>query len=207
VALSGLPPRAPDPRHNLVSGFSNRDPSGFPAIFLDRDGTLNDVVMRDGRSFPPPKLESFSLLPNVSDALTVLRRVGFRLVVVTNQPDVDAGKQSKAVVEAMHRRLAKELPLDQIEVCYCGEARLCRRRKPAPEMLLDAAQTLNIDLTRSYMVGDRWRDVGAGLAAGVTTVFIDRKYREALRGTPHHIVANLPEAAAWIVNRSTSALD
>jgi len=113
--------------------------------------------------------------------------------------------QRREVVEAMHRQLRAELPLDDIKVCYEADGAGCACSKPKPGMLLAAARERGIDLSRSYMVGDRWRDVGAGKAAGCFTIFIDRGYREALIDTPDAVCADLSEAAAVILRRLDSS--
>lgn len=172
------------------------------AVFLDRDGVLNRAVVRNGKPFPPATVEEFEILPGVREALTALNRAGFLLIVATNQPDVASGKQRREVVEAMNRKLREALPLDDIKVCYELDSPTSTRYKPKPGMLLEAAQEWNIDLTRSYMVGDRWRDVGAGRRAGCFTIFIDRGYDEPVMETPDAVCADLPEAAAFILRHS-----
>ena len=108
------------------------------------------------------------------DALAKLRDAGFLLIVTTNQPDVARGNQTRATVEAINQYLAERLPLDDIEACYHDDADLCACRKPKPGMIRSAAERHGIDIAASYMIGDRWRDVDAGLAAGCTTILIDR---------------------------------
>ncbi|PAW82575.1 MAG: D,D-heptose 1,7-bisphosphate phosphatase [Opitutia bacterium Tous-C8FEB] len=173
-----------------------------PAVFLDRDGTLNRQVVRDGRPYPPDRLEDFVLFPEVPAACAALAAAGFTLVVVTNQPDVGRGTQGREVVEAMHARLRAAVPeLARIEVCYApgGETPPDPRRKPEPGMLLDAAAALSLDLGRSWMIGDRWRDIDCGRRAGVRTVFIDHGYAEALRAAPDCTAGSFAEAAAIVL--------
>jgi D-glycero-D-manno-heptose 1,7-bisphosphate phosphatase len=132
----------------------------------------------------------------------MLKAEGLLLVVVTNQPDVGRGLQSSDVVEAMHRKLLEALPLDRIEVCFDpDDAAASGYYKPAPGMLFRAADALGIDLRYSYMVGDRWRDVDCGRAAGCTTVFIDRGYEERLQAPADVTVQGLMEAAEWILEK------
>jgi D-glycero-D-manno-heptose 1,7-bisphosphate phosphatase len=169
-----------------------------PAVFLDRDGVINRAIVRNGKPFPPQDLASFEILPGVADALARLKAVGYRLVVVTNQPDIARGTQDGMVVESMHDRLRAELPLDGIEMC-CDET--SDRYKPQTGMLRDAARDLGIDLSRSAMVGDRWRDVDCGKAAGCFTVFIDHGYAESLRAAPDAVCDGLPAAADAILDR------
>lgn len=159
--------------------------------------------MREGKPYPPATLAEFEVLPGVPDALRELDEAGFLLIVVTNQPDVARGLQSRETVEAMHERLRKELPLDDIKVCYEVESQTSLCYKPKPGMLLEAARERNIDLTRSYMVGDRWRDVGCGRAAGCFTIFIDRGYAETLRDVPDVTCADLVQASACILHRAS----
>ncbi|MGH6954920.1 MAG: HAD-IIIA family hydrolase, partial [Alphaproteobacteria bacterium] len=128
-----------------------------------------------------------------------LKAAGLLAIVVTNQPDVGAGRQSTEILGAMHARLRAAMPLDDIRVCTCDHD--CPCYKPRPGLLLDAAREWGIALDRSFMVGDRWRDVGAGRAAGCTTYFIDRGYVEPLRERPDFVVADLAEAARHILGR------
>lgn len=177
-------------------------PPTRPAVFLDRDGTLNRQVVRDGRPYPPDRLEDFVLFPDVPDACARLAAAGFTLVVVTNQPDVGRGTQRREVVEAMHARLLAAVPqLSRVEVSYApgGEIPPDPRRKPEPGMLRDAAAALGLDLARSWMIGDRWRDIDCGRRAGVRTVFIDHGYAEALRAPPDFTAASFAEAAGLVL--------
>lgn len=176
------------------------------AVFLDRDGTLNRQVVRDGKPYPPRSVAEFELFPGVPEACAQLAAAGYKLVVVTNQPDVGRGTQSQTEVEAMHAKLQSLVPsLSRIEVCYApGQAHAPHlpadpRRKPAPGMLLDAARELNLDLSRSWIVGDRWRDVECGRRAGVRTVFIDFGYDETLPAPPDFSVRSFAEAAAVVL--------
>ena len=122
------------------------------AVFLDRDGVLNRSATRNGHPFAPTTLDEFQLLPGVIEAVAQLRQAGFRLVVVTNQPDVRAGKLSLVVLEQMHHQLRAWLPVHDIKVCCHLEADACACRKPKPGMILEAAREQGIDLGRSYMV-------------------------------------------------------
>lgn len=180
-----------------------------PAIFLDRDGTLNVQLIRGGKPYPPQTLDEFRLFPDVPAACAQLAAAGYVLVVATNQPDVGRGTQSQAIVEAMHARLLSLVPsISRIEVCYApGKAHAPHlpedpRRKPAPGMLLDAARVLDLDLSRSWMIGDRWRDIDCGKRAGVRTVFIDFGYTETLHQPPDFTVKNFAEAASVILRSS-----
>lgn len=177
-----------------------------PAVFLDRDGTLNRQIIRDGKPYPPNTLAEFELFPGVPAACAQLAATGFVLVVATNQPDVGRGTQQQSVVDSMHARLRQLVPsIDHIEVCFAPGQGIDHpanyRRKPAPGMLTDAALLLGLDLGRSWMIGDRWRDIDCGQRAGVRTVFIDFGYAEELRAPPDFTVNTFADAAAVILGQ------
>ena len=169
------------------------------AVFLDRDGVINRAIVRQGKPYPPDTLDDLEVLPGVPEALARLREAGFLNVVVTNQPDVATGKQERAVVEAMHRRLLGSLALDAVRVCYHVDADGCACRKPKPGMLISAAAELELDLSLSAMVGDRWRDVAAGQAAGCRSFFVDCGYAEKRPDEPYVAVKSLLHAVDFIL--------
>jgi D-glycero-D-manno-heptose 1,7-bisphosphate phosphatase len=172
------------------------------AVFLDRDGTLNVPIRRDGKSYPPNSAGEFRLFDEVPAACRRLRAAGFLLVVATNQPDVGRGIQTREAVEEIHSKLRSLVPeIAHIEVCFeSGAGGPVRRRKPDPGMLLDAASAMGIDLSRSWMIGDRWRDVDCGRSAGVRTVYIDRGDAEPLHSAPDFVVGSFGAAADAVLN-------
>lgn len=169
------------------------------AVFLDRDGVLNRAVVRDGRPYPPREPAELEVLPGVEDACARLRAAGFDLVVVTNQPDVARGTLAADAVERLNRHLQQAVAVDEIIVCPHDDADDCACRKPRPGMLLAAAERRGLNLSRCYMVGDRWRDVEAGRRAGCRTIFVDHGYDERSPDASDAIVAGLREAANWIL--------
>ena len=174
------------------------------AVFLDRDGVINRALEHNEKPFPPRSLAEFEILPEVPSACAKLKAAGFLLIVATNQPDVGRGTLEKSVVEQIHAHLLAQLPIDRVEVCYHpgrGAAE-CDCRKPKPGMLLRAADELGIDLAQSWMVGDRWRDVDCGHAAGCKTIFIDRGYAEELKRRPDFFARDLIEAAEIILAKT-----
>ena len=177
-----------------------------PAVFLDRDGVVNEALVRDGRPYPPGSPDDVVIVLGMPEACARLRAAGFAVVVVTNQPDVGRGTLKQEIVESIHAGMCRQLPIDRVEVCYHpGQGGSdCDCRKPKPGMLLHAAKELGIDLAQSWMVGDRWRDVDCGYAAGCRTIFIDRGYAEALRQKPHFSAGNLAQAAAIILRELTN---
>jgi D-glycero-D-manno-heptose 1,7-bisphosphate phosphatase len=174
------------------------------AVFLDRDGVINANLMRDGKSVAPTSLAEFRILPGVPEAARRLKDAGFLLIVVTNQPDVATGRTAKAVMEAMHAEIRWLMPIDDFEICFHTDADHCACRKPRPGLLLKAAAKNGIDLAASTMVGDRWRDVLAGHAAGCRTIRIDHGVAEERPSTPDHTVKSLAEAAAYILNENVA---
>jgi len=162
------------------------------AAFLDRDGVLNQAIVRDGRPYAPRRLEDFVILPEAPEAARRLKDAGYLIIVATNQKDVGEGLLSRETLDAMHARLRDAVIVDDVRVCTCVDE--CPCYKPNPGMLLEAARDWNIDLSASVMIGDRWRDVGAGHNAGCRTVFIDRGYAETLRHTPDLVATDLADA-------------
>jgi len=148
------------------------------AVFLDRDGVLNRAVVKDGQPYPPASVDEVEIIPGMAEALQRLKDAGFVLIVVSNQPDVARGATPKATVDAINAYLAERLPIDRFIMCYHDSFDGCDCRKPRPGMLFAGAQEFDIDLASSYMVGDRWRDVDAGISAGCKTIFIDYGYDE-----------------------------
>ena len=180
------------------------------AVFLDRDGVINRPVVRDGLPYPPNTVEEFNIYDDVPAGCARLKAAGFLLVVATNQPDVGRGTQSRETVEAIHAAMRAALPeIDRVEVSYdpggSSGSPDAPRRKPRPGMLLDAADALRISLPESYMVGDRWRDIDCGHAAGCTTIFIDRGYQETLRQPPTFTVGSFAEAVEVILTGMKNA--
>jgi D-glycero-D-manno-heptose 1,7-bisphosphate phosphatase len=168
------------------------------AVFFDRDGVLNDAVVRAGRPFPPANVDELRIDPAAATLITQLRARGFAIVVVTNQPDVARGKTTRESVDAINQRLTAELPIDALYVCYHDTADACTCRKPKPGMIFEAAH--DIDLSSSYMVGDRWSDIVAGRDARCKTVWIERGYEEKLPQDADAHVLTLTAACNWILD-------
>lgn len=173
------------------------------AVFLDRDGVLNRAIVRNGKPHPPANLDELTMLPGVPEALAELKSAGFLLMGVTNQPDVARGTQKREMVEAINSALLAVLPLEEIFVCYHDDGDGCDCRKPQPGLLLRSAQKYAIDLSSSFVIGDRWKDIEAGRRAGCTTILIDYGYAEkAPEYAPDYIVRSLWEAEARILNQT-----
>lgn len=174
------------------------------AVFLDRDGVINRTIIRGRKPYPPANLEELVIFPGTFEAVQSLHSFGFRVIVVTNQPDVAKGIQSKAMVESIHGIIRQQLQVDDIKVCYHIDEDDCLCRKPKPGMILNAAQEYNIDLSKSYVIGDRWRDIEAGKAAKCKTILVrpEISYKEPQAKGADAVVDSLVEAAAFIIKNS-----
>jgi len=170
------------------------------AVFLDRDGVINRGVVKAGRPFAPSTVDEFAILPGVPEALARLRAAGFLLIVTTNQPDVARGHALRTAVEAIHVRMRAELAIDDVLVCYHDDDDRCACRKPSPGMIYAAAVQHEIQPSRSFMVGDRWRDIESGQNAGCTTILVNA-FPESKRARPDVELADLAAAASWILSR------
>jgi len=174
-------------------------------VFVDRDGVLNQAYVRDGKPASPRSVDELTILPRVASACEQLHGAGYLVVVVTNQPDIARGRVLTDEVAAMHAMLRREVPVDAVYLCPHDDADGCSCRKPAPGLLVEAARDLGIELSSSFMVGDRWSDIEAGHRAGCRTVHVERGYW----GEPQpigadHTVTGLPEAAEWIIGASAA---
>lgn len=177
-----------------------------PCVFLDRDGVLNKSIVRAGKPYPPNSASELEVYDDVPGGCARLKRAGFILVVVTNQPDVGRGKQTRAAVEAINQKLSSIVSvLDRFEVCFHAGAEHgepCDCRKPAAGMLYRAALALKIDMSSSFMIGDRWQDVDCARTAGCTAVFIDHGYAELLRQPPDVTVKTFGAAVEAVLRRA-----
>jgi D-glycero-D-manno-heptose 1,7-bisphosphate phosphatase len=189
--------------------------SGRPAVFLDRDGVLNEIVPnRIGVSESPLTVEDVRLIGGVGAAMRDLARAGYALVCVSNQPAAAKGEVPVQQLRMVHRRLIELLAgegasLDGSRLCLhhpdgvvTGLAGPCACRKPAAGMLSDAARELSLDLSSSWMVGDTDADVLAGKAAGCATVLVEHpgSAHKRLRGTRPDLLANdLADAAVQLL--------
>lgn len=169
------------------------------AVFLDRDGVLNKPIINEDKPYPPANIGELEILPGVKEALQRLHNANYLLVVVTNQPDVARGTAKVEDIERMNNFLSSHLPIDVFKTCYHDDADQCSCRKPLAGSLFAAAKEYEIDLSRSFMIGDRWRDIEAGANAGCKTFFINYRYKEKRPDAPDFIVSSLLEAEKIIL--------
>lgn len=175
------------------------------AIFLDRDGVINKVILKDGRCFSPRNIAEFELSDDIGEFLARSRQFGFVNIVITNQPDIARGLMSWDVLEAMHQFIKDNLPIDDVFICPHDDIDNCDCRKPKPGMLFQAAQKWNIDLANSFLIGDQWKDMEAGRNAGCITILLEYPYNKKVRS--NFRVKDLRSAANIITWEKQRALE
>lgn len=151
------------------------------AIFLDRDGVINEVLSKRVKFVNQP--EDLYLLGGVREAILSFNKTGWKVFIVTNQGGIGLGYMSETELSDIHKKLRSDLleveaKIDDIAYCPHQPNAGCPCRKPKPQMILDLAERYNINLEESYMVGDRKTDIEAGQAAGVKTVLIGERIEE-----------------------------
>ena len=148
------------------------------AVFLDRDGVLNRVKVILNKPYPPSNMEEMEILPGVHEGIQLLKHAGFKLIVITNQPDVARGTADIEVVNTLNNFILTELGIDEVMCCFHDDSENCLCRKPKPGMIFEAEKNWNIDLSLSYLIGDRWRDIETAKNTDIRTVLIDYHYDE-----------------------------
>ncbi len=185
------------------AGAAGLKEHGRRAVFLDRDGVLNRAIEKEGRPYPPTSLSALAFLSDARDSVTRLRHAGFITICVTNQPDVARGSLNAKDAKAINTFTVQSLGLDDLISCFHDDADACRCRKPKPGMLFKGSERWSIDLNRSYLIGDRWRDIDAGATAGCRTILIDRGWKERQpTHEPHSRVTSTTDAVNWIFSDS-----
>jgi D-glycero-D-manno-heptose 1,7-bisphosphate phosphatase len=164
------------------------------AVFLDRDGVINKLIYRDGKPTSPRNIAEFEFEAGVESALKRLRAAGFKLFIVTNQPELVRGLLTNEALRLMTDRMVTTLKIDEVRICPHDNDDHCRCRKPLSGMLVELAEKYDISLKESYMVGDTWKDSRAGSSAGCKSIMLDRPY-------------NLEDPADWRVRDLSSAVD
>lgn len=155
------------------------------AFFLDRDGIINEVIVRDGIIGSPRHIEELKIIPEAIAFVRQLKNRQFMTILVTNQPDVSRGKMTRYQLDKIHKKIRETAPLDSIELCTSSNDSDFRR-KPNPGMLIQSAKKLDIDLRESFILGDSIKDIEAGKRAGVKTILFQTNYNSNYHGIADH---------------------
>lgn len=197
------------------------------AVFLDRDGVINELIyyQEHGVVDSPFTVKQFRLLPSVAEAIKKFHRLGFSVILASNQPGIAKGYLSEEAFEEIREKMKKELAkeeavLDREYYCFHHpEAKVeklkanCECRKPKPGLLLQAAKDMDIDLSKSWMIGDGLTDVKAGKSAGCKTILLGRMKCELCRlmdemdAHPDFIAPNLLEAANLVKSQKVEFIE
>ena len=167
-----------------------------PAAFLDRDGVINRAKLIDDIPCPPRSLGEVEILPGALSAINMVIDKGYIPVVITNQPDIARGLILEAQVNEINRHIGILTGIINFYVCGHDDSDLCNCRKPKPGMIKKACSELNLDIEKSFLVGDRWKDIAAGQEMNLKSYFIDYSYKETLPKLPFTRVSSLLEAVA-----------
>jgi D-glycero-D-manno-heptose 1,7-bisphosphate phosphatase len=167
-----------------------------PAAFLDRDGVINHANIIDGISCPPRSLSEVEILPGVLNATKMIIDKGYIPVVITNQPDISRGLISEAQVNEINQHIGNLTGIRNFYVCGHDDSDSCDCRKPKPGMIKKACSELNLNIEKSFLVGDRWKDIAAGQEMNLKNYFIDYSYKEPLPKLPFIRVSSLLEAVS-----------
>ena len=152
--------------------------AGRSAVFLDRDGVVNEVVFRDSKPVSPRSVAEFVFAAGIQAAVKRLKMADFLVFVVTNQPDIARQKMEQAVLDQISEQVCQTLPIAELRVCPHDDRDGCTCRKPRPGMLIELAAQWQVDLDRSFIVGDTWKDMEAGSGAGCRTILLTRDYNQ-----------------------------
>jgi D-glycero-D-manno-heptose 1,7-bisphosphate phosphatase len=171
------------------------------AVFLDRDGVINKTIIRNGKPYSPSDMSQVEIIAGVNSALDKFRYLNFEIIVVTNQPNIARGIDHPNFLIEVHNYLKSKLSIENFYICLHDDSDNCICRKPLPGLLMIASQELDINLSDSYMIGDRWKDIEAGQQAGCMCFFINYGYDEKQPEKPYTEVNSLLEAATVIERR------
>jgi D-glycero-D-manno-heptose 1,7-bisphosphate phosphatase len=166
---------------------------GRAAVFLDRDGVLNEVRMQGRTASTPRTVAELQIFPTARADLLRLRAAGYVLLVVSNQPDVARGDLTLEAVEDINRALRAALPIDGVYYCPHDTRDGCACRKPKPGLIQAGARDWGVDLARSWLIGDRWVDLAAARAAGIAGLLVDRPWSwepTSIGGPPDDLAAH-----------------
>lgn len=164
------------------------------AAFLDRDGVINEIFIESGLPKPPLNIEDVIILDGVIEAIGILFKNNVVPIVITNQPDVARGNASLSNINLINKKISQLTKIQHFYSCFHDDLDNCKCRKPKPGMILQAVSELNLDVSKSFLVGDRCKDIEAGQKIPVSCYFIDNGYDESKPRMPFTKVDSLLEA-------------
>jgi D-glycero-D-manno-heptose 1,7-bisphosphate phosphatase len=182
-----------------IQDLSKQNPGVSKAVILDRDGVINAVTVIDGIPQPPRSLSDLQLLPGVSKAIKKLKKAGFLVFCLSNQPEVSRGSIKQEDVAQISEYLTSELGIMEVFVCHHDDKDACICRKPKPGGINYFVEKYSLDRSQSFMVGDRWKDIDAGISAGCRTIFIESDYAEDKPWNQDFSVKSLDEAVRIVM--------
>ena len=151
------------------------------AIFLDRDGVINEVVFHESdKPSSPWTFSEFKLLPGIKEPLEEFKKMGFLLFIISNQPDISRGFIEKGITEKISKIIYDNFPIKEILICPHDDHHYCNCRKPKPGMIFELSKKYDIDIKKSFLIGDNWKDTEAGQKAGCKTIIINTKYNKTI---------------------------
>jgi D-glycero-D-manno-heptose 1,7-bisphosphate phosphatase len=153
-----------------------------PAVFIERDGILNQARVERHHQVTPLTCDQFHLNTEAVPLFNEMKAAGLRLIVTTNQPGLSRGYQSRRELDRMHQLLRAKFPVDDLLVCPHEDSDRCPCRKPKPGLLTEAAYKWGIDLNRSFVISDKWQDAEAARRAGATSLLVQSPWL----GDVHH---------------------
>lgn len=148
------------------------------AVFLDRDGVINKVIIKNGKHFSPKNFEEFEFVENIQQAVKRLKDQGYLILVATNQPDIARKKLDPTELEKMTQAIRNNLDVDEIFICLHDDDDQCDCRKPKPGMIFNGAKKFDVDLEKSFFIGDTRKDMQAAKAANCKSILIDAIYNQ-----------------------------
>jgi D-glycero-D-manno-heptose 1,7-bisphosphate phosphatase len=172
------------------------------SVFFDRDGIINKALVKNNKPYSPLTVKEFKFTDYIKLGCEALERAGFFLFIVTNQPEISRGNLQQNELNLINLLIYQTLPVKEILVCPHSHEDLCSCRKPSAKMISDAANSYNIDLKNSWLIGDRWKDIDCGFKAGCKTIFVDYNYDEILKEKPNFIVSSVSSAINIILEES-----
>ena len=169
-----------------------------PAIFLDRDGVINKSLIKNGKPKAPLLLKDFEFINGVKKSIIELSKK-FVLVIITNQPDIKKGKLKNSTLIKMNNKIINQLKIKNIYVCPHDDDDMCKCRKPKNGLIESAIKRHNIDRTKSFLIGDRKKDIEAGIKSKLKTIYIKSNYNESKPKNFDYTCNNLLQSLKYII--------